>query len=111
MDYQTNWKGHEYDTAVISAPVSIEGESYYAAVVVRRTKDSQRFYLHEIDIEKKASRSTKATTAKEDVSSAKELGGSPFINSIFEKIRNVNSLQSLYMDKVDYQKRSLPKRC
>ena len=92
VDYQTNWKGRGYDTAVISAPVSIEGESYYAAVVVRRTKDNQRFYLHEIDIEKKASRSTKATTAEKDVSSTKELGGSPFINSIFEKIRNVNSL-------------------
>ena len=96
VDYQTNWKGRGYDTAVIAAPISIEGESYYAAVIVRRTKDNQRFYLHEIDIEKRQAVLTKATTAKENVSSTKELGGSPFINSIFEKIRNVNSLDENY---------------
>ena len=72
--------------AVIVAPISIAGEEYYTAVVVRRTNNNQRFYLHEIDIKNRQAVLTEATTEN----SSKELGGLP-INSIFEKIRNVNS--------------------
>ena len=87
VDYQKKWKGHEYDTAVIAAPVTIASEEYYAVVVVRRTQVNQRFYLHEIDIKKRQTVQTEATTTN---SSTQELGGLP-INSIFEKLRNVNT--------------------
>ena len=86
VDYQTNWKGNAYDTAVIAAPITIANHEYYAAVVVRRTDTKQRFYLHEIDIKKRQAVQTEAATEN----SSKELGGSP-INSIFEKIRKVNT--------------------
>ena len=87
VDYQKKWKGREYDTAVIAASINIAGEEYYAVVVVRRTQVNQRFYLHEIDIKKRQTVQTEATTIN---NSAQELGGLP-INSIFQKLRNVNT--------------------
>ena len=91
VDYQTNWKGRGYDTAVIVAPISIAGKEYYTAVVVRRTNNNQRFYLHEIDIKNRQAVLTEAT----NTNNSKELGGLP-INSIFKKIRNVNSFSEKF---------------
>ncbi len=87
VDYSKNWKNRGYDTAIVAAPITISGEEYYAAVVVRRTQNTQRFYLHEIDIQKRNAVLTEATT----VDRSQELGGIPSINSIFEKLRNVNT--------------------
>ena len=85
VDFQERWKGRNYDTAIIAAPITIAGDEYYAAVVVRRTEATQRFYLHEIDIEKR--QAVQPESASE--TRTQELGGSPSINSIFQKIRNV----------------------
>lgn len=86
VEYNEKWKGNNYDTAVIVAPITIGGEEYNAAVVVRRTEGNQRFYLHEIDIEKR-----NALTESPSGSQTVELSSDPLINNIFKKIRKVNS--------------------
>ena len=48
IDYQQNWKGRGYDTLVFSAPVKIGNQISYVATVVRKAKNSNRFYLHEV---------------------------------------------------------------
>ena len=48
VDTQTNWKDRGYDSATIAAPVSIGGKDYIGMVVVKRSKEFNRFYLHEV---------------------------------------------------------------
>ena len=52
VDYQKNWKGRGYDTAVIVAPVSVIENSqenrYFMGVVVIQNKENNRFYVHEV---------------------------------------------------------------
>ena len=48
VDTQTNWKDRGYDSATIAAPVSIGGKDYIGLVVVKRSKEFNRFYLHEV---------------------------------------------------------------
>jgi hypothetical protein len=61
INYAENHKGHKYDTAIIAAPVNVNGKRHYVAAVVRRDKNlsqrnaSQRFYLHEVYTNKKTS--------------------------------------------------------
>ena len=49
---ETNWKGCGYDTAVMVAPITIDGERYVCEVVVKRGKKRQGYYLHEVEIQK-----------------------------------------------------------
>ena len=44
IDYQRDWKGRGYDTAVIAAPVTIGGEPYLMGAVVIRNDGENRFY-------------------------------------------------------------------
>jgi hypothetical protein len=61
ISFTKNHKGRGYDTAIIAAPVNIKGERHYVAAVVNRSSvksgqiDTQRFYLHEVYSDKKAS--------------------------------------------------------
>lgn len=48
IDYQTNWKGRGYDTAVVAAPVTIGGEEYLEGIVLIRRNQTNRFYVHEV---------------------------------------------------------------
>lgn len=48
VDYQTNWKGRGYDTAVVAAPITIGGAPYYMGVVLTRNHGENRFYVHEV---------------------------------------------------------------
>ncbi|MDR1847996.1 MAG: hypothetical protein LBR17_07790 [Bacteroidales bacterium] len=52
LDEQTNWKDRQYNSAVIAAPVQIGNESYTGIVVVTRSNESNRFYLHEVVLQK-----------------------------------------------------------
>lgn len=52
-DKQTNWKNRGYDTAVLIAPIKINGENYACEVVVKKGKERQGFYLHEVEITNK----------------------------------------------------------
>ena len=50
--FQENWKDRGYDTAVIAAPITIDGEAYMAGVVLKRSNSMNRFYVHEVITEK-----------------------------------------------------------
>ena len=60
VDYQKNWKGRGYDTAVIVAPVNVIENSqenrYFMGVVVIQNKENNRFYVHEVASIKKERR-------------------------------------------------------
>jgi len=55
IDHQTNWKGRNYDTYVIDAPITISNTEYIAEVVIEQNKNKRNeFYLHEVEIKEKA---------------------------------------------------------
>lgn len=49
FDFQPNWKGRNYDTYVIAAPISIKGERFVCEVIVLDSGTNKRFYLHEVN--------------------------------------------------------------
>lgn len=53
MTDKKNWKNRGYDTFVLIAPVIIGGKRYAEEVVIKKTKENQRLYLHEVDIQEK----------------------------------------------------------
>ena len=79
VDYQTNWKGRGYDTAVIAAPIKIAGVDYLAGVCVKRTSADSNFYVHEVLPIKNEGTMPFNRAALESVDSG---GDAPSINSI-----------------------------
>lgn len=53
FDEQTQWKGRNYDSVSFIAPITINGERYTCEVIVKKSVEQNRFYLHEVEIEKK----------------------------------------------------------
>ena len=93
VDYQKNWKGRGYDTAVIVAPVSVIENSqenrYFMGVVVIQNKENNRFYVHEVASIKKEGMQPFKTSLAENNSNAG--GDTPSIISILQKIVNYNN--------------------
>lgn len=52
FDEQTQWKGRNYDSVSFIAPITINGERYACEVIVKKSVEQNRFYLHEVEIEK-----------------------------------------------------------
>lgn len=52
IDYQVNYDNRTYDTMCIAAPITIAGERYFEGIIVRRIEGTDRFYTHDILIEK-----------------------------------------------------------
>ncbi len=96
VDYQKNWKGRGYDTAVIAAPITIANEKHYMGVVVIQNKENNRFYVHE-------------------VATIKEEGAQPFKTSLAENNSNaggdtpsiISILQNLAKNNPSYEKNSI----
>lgn len=86
IDYQKNWKGRGYDTAVVAAPITINGEPYLMGVVAIKSRETNRFYLHEVLTEKDGAAPFK-TGARND--SGLPGGDTPSIVSILDKVREV----------------------
>lgn len=100
IDYQKKWKGRQYDTVVLAAPISINGEKYYQGVIVIREASTQRFYLHEVLTEKESDTSFKTGAG------AKHTPGdvSPSLLSLLKKVRDVNSQNDVaYSDHTESQ--------
>ena len=84
VDYQQNWKGRGYDTAVIAAPVTMDGQPYLEGVVLIRSGLTNRFYLHEVLTENDG-----ATPFKTGAQVGEPGGDTPSIINILERIKNV----------------------
>lgn len=87
VDYQVNWKGRGYDTAVVAAPIQIEGVAYLAGVLLKRSNSVNRFYVHEVlTIEEGTALFNQAALQNEDVDSGSDV---PSMNSILQRVLNV----------------------
>ncbi|MBR5153211.1 MAG: hypothetical protein IKW57_00215 [Alphaproteobacteria bacterium] len=78
FDEQTQWKGRNYDSVSFIAPITINGERYACEVIVKKSVEQNRFYLHEVEIQEKladvfnGSFSTTAESASSKLSIAKK---------------------------------------
>lgn len=86
IDYRKNWKGRGYDTAVVAAPITINGEPYLMDVVAVKSSLSNRFYLHEVLTEKDGAAPFKTGTQN---NLGDPGGDTPSILSILDKVREV----------------------
>ncbi len=87
VDYQVNWKGRGYDTAVVAAPIQIEGVAYLAGVLLKRSNSVNRFYVHEVlTIEEGTALFNQAALQNEDVDSGSDV---PSMNSILQRVLDV----------------------
>lgn len=84
VDYQKNWKGRGHDTAVVAAPVTIGGQEYLAGVVLIRSNNTNRFYVHEVMTTENGAAPFKTGARKGDPS-----GDAPSVFSILNRIIDV----------------------
>ena len=91
VDYQQNWKDRGYDTAVLAAPVTIGEEDHIAAVILTRSNQTNRFYVHEVLTMKNGATPFKTGAQKKGAPG----GDAPSIFSILEKIRSVKNGTSI----------------
>lgn len=91
LDYQENWKNRSYDTVVLSAPILIDGIKHFMGIILLRdnSQDLQRFYLHEISLNKKEVNPFKTVAATGQTNSLH--GGLTSNNSISNSDANVNN--------------------
>lgn len=52
IDFQKKWKGRNYDSYVFAAPIQIGEQRAYTAVVVTKSEQDNRYYLHEVTDDK-----------------------------------------------------------
>lgn len=87
VDYQQNWKGRGYDTAVVAAPITIGTEEHLAAVVLTRSNQTNRFYVHEVLTTKDGAMPFKTGTLNKGTPG----GDAPSVLSILDGIRSVKN--------------------
>lgn len=94
VDYQTNWKGRGYDTAVVAAPITIGTTPYYMGVVLTRSQGENRFYVHEVFAtdEKGTSPFKTGTTASSRTPGEDAPSVISILNSIREVKNNINNV-------------------
>ena len=93
IDYQENWKGRGYDTAVVAAPVTIAGDSYMMGVVMIRSKGENRFYIHEVLTESDEGASPFKTGAVKDGEPGDD---APSVISLLQKVLDVKKSRSSF---------------
>lgn len=49
-DRQKNWKGRGYDTFRLAAPITIDKGRYVVEVIIKKSKNRQGLYIHEVGI-------------------------------------------------------------
>lgn len=107
IDYQVDWKGRNYDTAVVAAPITIAGEPYMAGVVLTRTDSEDRFYVHEVLTEK----GTAPFKTGESPARGVDTGGDvPSVFSLLDQVRNVKRNAAETIDSGEENRASAPLR-
>lgn len=107
IDYQVDWKGRNYDTAVVAAPITIAGEPYMAGVVLTRTDSENRFYVHEVLTEK----GTAPFKTGESPARGVDTGGDvPSVFSLLDQVRNVKRNAAETIDSGEENRASVPLR-
>ena len=88
---EDNHKGKGFDTAVIAAPVTLDGDGYYMGVVVKQTQGKNNaYYMHDaIVIE--ANEKTGNPTQNDAVSNGTRLSDSRSVFSVLQELRDYNS--------------------
>lgn len=86
VDYQKNWKGRGYDTAVVAAPIQIGDGDYLMGIVLNRNQSENKFYVHEVLTTENGASPFKTGTRKGNPS-----GDTPSVISILDKIRTVKN--------------------
>lgn len=86
VDYQKNWKGRGYDTAVVAAPIQIGDGDYLMGIVLNRNQSKNKFYVHEVLTTENGASPFKTGTRKGNPS-----GDTPSVISILDKIRTVKN--------------------
>lgn len=97
VDFQKNWKGRNYETFVISAPVMISGKNYFMGIIVKRSLDSQKYYLHEVVTKEKVGFDVVQpglTLSKKSITG----NVNPTINNILATIHDVNTEKAEFSD-------------
>lgn len=86
VDYQKAWKGRQVDGVMVAAPITISGERYLAGVIVVRPHhtDLQRYYTHDVVIEKEGT----ASDGWRGTTTADRMAYLP-MTSILQTMRNV----------------------
>ncbi|MBR5515444.1 MAG: hypothetical protein IKU52_04500 [Clostridia bacterium] len=98
IDYQYNWKGRGYDTAVFAAPITIGNEGYYLGCVVNVESNRNYYYLHEVILQKKENNAMFKTGTVKNGTSGKAL--SP-LHILLQRIQNVNTSSNISNDIVN----------
>lgn len=89
IDFQEDWKGRGYQTAVVSAPIYIGEEKYFVGAVVSRNDGETRFYVHEVlAVEQKEGQAPFKTGTSQK--SGTPGGDYPSILSLLQKVAAVN---------------------
>lgn len=88
IDYTENYKNRGYDTAVFSAPFSINNEPFYMAAVVIEDDKVNKYYLHEVVIKKQNEDETPFKTGTSQKTTPSDASSS--IYTLLEKLQNVN---------------------
>lgn len=91
IDYQENWKGRGYDTAVLAAPVKIAGEDYMMGVVLNRYSEENDFYVHEVLAESDEGEPPFKTGTIKDGTPG---GDTPSVISLLRKVLDVKKAAS-----------------
>ena len=63
-NYEQNWKGRGYDTAVIIAPLKLGNKDFIGEVIVSQRPNKTGFYLHEVEIKEKLMEMFKTPTER-----------------------------------------------
>ena len=92
IDYRKNWKERGYDTFLIAAPIAISDGankgSYYIGAIVTVSRNTNRYYLHEVVAQK--SESMQRSTGAAQVSGLPGDASTLTVKSILEKLNYVN---------------------
>ena len=87
IDYTENYKNTKKDRAVFAAPIRINNEEYYLAVVVEVDKDKNSLYLHEVALKNKKDTLPFKTEPRHK---SGLLSDNVSIYSLLNKLQNVN---------------------